>query len=38
VHRITLLIAPDGSVARVWPKVTPTGHAAEVLAEITARS
>ncbi|MFM8279260.1 MAG: thioredoxin-dependent thiol peroxidase [Candidatus Limnocylindrus sp.] len=38
VHRITLLIAPDGTVARVWPKVTPTGHAAEVLAEITARS
>jgi peroxiredoxin Q/BCP len=38
VHRRTFLIAPDGTIARVWEKVDPTGHAAEVLAEITARS
>ena len=37
VHRTTFLIAPDGSIARIWEKVTPTGHAAEVLAEIAAR-
>jgi thioredoxin-dependent peroxiredoxin len=29
--RTTLLIDPDGRVARVWPKVKPEGHAADVL-------
>jgi peroxiredoxin Q/BCP len=29
--RKTFLIDPDGRVARVWPKVKPEGHAAEVL-------
>lgn len=29
--RRTFLIDPEGSVARVWPKVKPEGHAAEVL-------
>jgi peroxiredoxin Q/BCP len=29
--RTTFLIDPDGRVARVWPKVKPEGHAAEVL-------
>lgn len=29
--RTTFLIGPDGKVARVWPKVKPEGHAAEVL-------
>jgi len=33
-HRVTFLINPEGRVARVWESVTPTGHAAEVLAEI----
>ena len=33
-HRVTFLINPQGRVARVWGSVTPTGHAAEVLAEI----
>jgi peroxiredoxin len=34
---VTFLINPDGHIARVWESVTPTGHAAEVLAEITAQ-
>jgi peroxiredoxin Q/BCP len=31
--RTTWLIDPDGTLRRVYPKVTPKGHAAEVLAE-----
>jgi peroxiredoxin Q/BCP len=30
--RITYLIGKDGRIARVWPSVTPTGHAQEILA------
>ena len=30
--RSTVLIDPDGRIARVWPKVKVKGHAAEVLA------
>ncbi len=29
--RTTLLVGPDGRIARVWPKVKVKGHAAEVL-------
>ena len=29
--RTTILLAPDGTVARVWPKVKVKGHAEEVL-------
>lgn len=36
VQRATFLIDADGKVARVWPKVTPKGHAADVLAELKA--
>ena len=32
VQRATFLINADGKVAAVWPKVSPRGHAAEVLA------
>jgi len=32
--RRTFLIDPDGRIARVWPKVKPEGHAAEVLAAL----
>jgi peroxiredoxin Q/BCP len=32
--RRTFLIDPDGRVARVWEKVRPQGHAAEVLAAL----
>lgn len=32
--RTTFLIAPDGRVAKVWPKVKPEGHAQEVLAAL----
>ncbi len=30
--RTTWLIDPDGTLRRMYPKVTPKGHAAEVLA------
>jgi len=30
--RTTFLVDPEGRIARVWPKVKPEGHAAEVLA------
>ena len=31
VARMTALIAADGTIARIWPKVKVPGHAAEVL-------
>jgi peroxiredoxin Q/BCP len=34
IQRATFLIDPDGKIAKVWPKVKPDGHAAEVLAAI----
>ena len=34
VERATFLIDPDGRIARIWRKVKPKGHAAEVLAAI----
>lgn len=36
--RATFLVGPDGRIARVWQKVKPQGHAAEVAAELRARS
>jgi len=32
IARTTLLIGPDQRIARVWPKVSVSGHAEEVLA------
>jgi peroxiredoxin Q/BCP len=32
--RTTFWIGPDGIIRKIWPKVTPRGHAAEVLAAI----
>jgi peroxiredoxin Q/BCP len=32
IVRTTVLIGPDQRILRVWPKVSVTGHAAEVLA------
>jgi peroxiredoxin Q/BCP len=32
--RTTFLIDPEGRIARTWPKVTPEGHAADVLAAL----
>jgi len=32
IIRKTVLIGPDGRIARIWPKVKVDGHAAEVLA------
>ena len=37
IERTTFLIAPDGTLARVFPKVKPEGHAEEVLAAIEER-
>lgn len=37
ILRITYLIAPDGTIAKVYPKVKPANHAKEILADITAR-
>lgn len=34
IVRTTVLIAPDGTVARVWPKVKVAGHVDEVLAAV----
>jgi peroxiredoxin Q/BCP len=34
IARITFWIGPDGSIHRVWEKVTAKGHAAEVLAAV----
>jgi peroxiredoxin Q/BCP len=34
VARTTFLVDPDGRVAKVWPKVKPEGHAADVLAAL----
>jgi peroxiredoxin Q/BCP len=36
VARRTFLVDPDGHVARVWEKVTPEGHAGDVLAALDA--
>ncbi|HMO65299.1 MAG TPA: thioredoxin-dependent thiol peroxidase [Verrucomicrobiota bacterium] len=33
-NRVTFLIGPDGRILRVWPKVKPEEHAAEVLAAL----
>jgi peroxiredoxin Q/BCP len=33
-HRVTFLIGPDGVIKKIWPKVKPEEHAAEVLAAI----
>lgn len=34
VHRVTFLIGPDGRIKKIWPKVKPEEHAAEVLAAL----
>ena len=31
IERTTVLIAADGTVARIWPRVKVPGHAEEVL-------
>ena len=36
IARTTFLIAPDGTVAKVWPNVKPEGHAAVVLEHVRA--
>lgn len=36
VKRVSYLIDPDGRIAKVYPKVSPTEHAEEVLADLDA--
>lgn len=36
IVRSTFLIGPDQRIARIWPKVSVTGHAEEVLAAVQA--
>ncbi len=36
IERSTFLIAPDGTLAKVWEKVKPESHAEEVLAAVQA--
>lgn len=33
-HRVTFLIDPRGRIKKIWPKVKPEDHAAEVLAAL----
>lgn len=33
-HRVTFLIGPDGVIRKIWPKVKPDEHVAEVLAAL----
>jgi len=33
-HRVTFLIGPAGRIKRIWPKVKPEEHAAEILAAL----
>jgi peroxiredoxin Q/BCP len=35
-HRVTFLIGPDGRIKKIWPRVKPDEHAAEVLAALSA--
>jgi peroxiredoxin Q/BCP len=35
VERTTFLVGPDGNIQRIWRKVKPEGHAAEVLAALS---
>ncbi len=35
-NRASFLIAPDGTIAKVYPKVKPEAHAAEVIADLKA--
>lgn len=34
VARSTVLVGPDGRIEKVWPKVSPDGHAEEILAAL----
>src|SRR6266568_2464761 len=36
IERTTFLIGPDGTLAQVWRKVKPEGHAEQVLSEVRA--
>lgn len=36
IQRATFLVDPDGRIAHVWPKVKAEGHAADVLATLSA--
>jgi peroxiredoxin Q/BCP len=33
-NRVTFLIGPDGMIRKIWPKVKPEDHAADILAAL----
>jgi peroxiredoxin Q/BCP len=35
-HRMTFLIAPDGRIKKIWPKVKLANHAAQILEALSA--
>ena len=35
IYRVTFLINPKGKIQKIWPKVKPEEHAAEVLDEMS---
>jgi len=35
IFRMTFLIGPNGHIKKIWPKVKPADHAAEVLGELS---
>jgi peroxiredoxin Q/BCP len=35
IVRMTFWIGPDGKIRKIWEKVNPKGHAAEVLVAVT---
>ena len=37
-QRVSFLVGPDGRIVHVWPRVSPSRHAADVLAEVRSRT
>ncbi len=38
LQRVSFLVAPDGTIAQVWPAVKPAEHASQVLAAVQSRA
>jgi peroxiredoxin Q/BCP len=34
MHRVTFLVNPDGRIAKIYPKVDPLIHSAEVISDL----
>lgn len=35
IQRMTILVTPEGTIAQIFPKVTPQGHAEEILQAVS---